>query len=120
MKAEDKYKTLLVIVVGLGLLYFLFDNIYLLYTSLAIGTLSFMFPIVGDWILKGWGLIGHTLGYINTKILLSLVFFVFLTPIALIQKLLTKSNFLNLKNPEGSNYLERNQTYEAKDFDNPW
>lgn len=120
MNQSEKHKNLLVIVVGLLVLYLIFKNIYIFYAACGIGIISLLVPIVGDWILTAWGMIGKVLGYINTKILLSLVFFIFLTPIALFQKLVSRTNFLGLKNMEGSNYTKRNHKYVAEDFENPW
>jgi hypothetical protein len=39
---------------------------------------------------KGWMWVGHILGWINTRILLSIVFYVLLTPIGLVFRLMGK------------------------------
>jgi hypothetical protein len=59
------------------------------------------------------------LGNINGKILLSIVFFIFLTPIAFISKLFNKDG-LQLKKTNKSYYQDRNHQYSAKDFENTW
>ncbi|MCP9767457.1 hypothetical protein EGI22_06005 [Lacihabitans sp. LS3-19] len=131
MKNSDKYQSLLVIVVGFLVLYFIFQKnydwrvfefkrIYFIYAALGVGVLSLMFDSVGDWILKGWMKIAEVLGFINTRIIMSLVFFVFLTPFALLQKLFSRSNFLSLKDSEDSVFHTRDHQYKPEDFDNIW
>jgi len=39
---------------------------------------------------RGWSLIAHVLGFINTRILLAIVFFVVLAPIALVMRAIGK------------------------------
>lgn len=38
-------------------------------------------------IAKGWGLVGHALGWVNSRILLTLLFFVVLWPVGLVSRL---------------------------------
>jgi hypothetical protein len=63
--------------------------------------------------------LGHVLGLINSKILLSLVFFLVLTPIAFLAKLRGK-NSLNLKRNTSSDsyYSTRNYEYKKEDLEN--
>src|SRR5215831_10308201 len=42
------------------------------------------------WIHKGWMFLGHVLGWINTRIILGVVFFAVITPIGLVRRLLRK------------------------------
>lgn len=131
MKNSDKYQSLLVIVVGFLVLYFIFQKdydwrifefkrIYFIYAALVVGVLSLMFDSVGDLILKGWMKIAEVLGFVNTRIIMSLVFFIFLTPFALLQKLFSRSNFLSLKDTEDSVFHTRDHQYKPEDFDNIW
>jgi hypothetical protein len=131
MKNVNKYQSILVIVVGFLVLYFIFrrdydwrfmifKREYFIYAAVLVGVLSLMFESVADIILKGWMKIAEVLGFINTRILLSLIFFVFLTPFALLQKLFARSNFLSLKDNTDSVFHERNHQYEPADFENIW
>lgn len=130
---QDKSKSLLVIVVGFLVLYSLFNyfgkevilwghfkTIWFLYISLGVGVLSLISETFGDLILKGWFKIAMVLGWINTRIILGLVFFVFLTPFAWLQKLFVRKNFLSLKDKESTVYHTRNHQYKPEDFDNIW
>ena len=131
MKTPNKFQSLLVIVVGFLVLYFIFrrnydwgfmefKRDYFLYAAVIVGVLSLMFDTVGDWILAGWMKIAEVLGYINTRILMSIIFFVFLTPFAWLQKVFSRKNFLSLKNKEDSVFHVRNHEYKSEDFENIW
>jgi hypothetical protein len=131
MKISDKYQSLLVIVVGFLVLYFIFQKnydwrifefkrVYFIYAALAVGVSSLMFDSIGDLILKGWMKIAEVLGFINTRIIMSLIYFIFLTPFALLQKLFSRRNFLSLKDSEDSVFHTRNHQYKPEDFDNIW
>lgn len=116
---EKELKSLLVIVIGLLVFYLIFDSVYFVYASLTIGGTSLIIPKVGQGVIWVWFKIAQVLGWINSRILLSLVYFIFLTPISFLYRL-TKKNGLNLKSPKNSIYEERNYTYQAEDLDNPW
>jgi hypothetical protein len=131
MKIADRFQSLLVIVVGFLVLYFIFQRnydwyffefkrSYFLYAAVGIGVSSLMFDAVADLILKGWMKIAEVLGFINTRILMTLVFFIFLTPFALLQRFLSRKNYLSLKDSEKTVFHTRDHQYQPEDFDNIW
>ncbi|MFC6999260.1 SxtJ family membrane protein [Rufibacter roseus] len=67
------------------------------------------------WLLRQWMRLLHLLGIINTKILLALIFFVVLTPLAWIYRLFNKE-----KPKENTNFTPRHHTFSASDFENPF
>jgi len=115
----EKLKSILVIVTGFMALGFMFKAQALYYTALIIGLVALIIPASQIAILYIWNKIAHILGWINTRILLSLVFYIFLFPISVISRIFNK-NMLGLKREEGSMYTERNHTYSASDLENPW
>ncbi len=124
MSAAEKTKAQLVIVTGMLVLYFIFKARYpwFLYIGAGVGVISLAVPVLGDLIVKGWYKLAEILGAINGRILLSIIFFIFLTPIALLSRLFVKKNPLALKKQEsgGSAFTERNHLYTAKDMENVW
>ncbi len=123
MSEADKAKAQLVIVTGLVVLYFIFDSRYpyLLYAATAIGVISIAIPVAGDLIVKGWYKLAEILGAINGRILLSLIFFVILFPVAVMSRIGKKKNPLGLKNDnQASAFTERNHLYTPKDLDQVW
>lgn len=120
-QAADRkpFQTLLVIVTGLLGLGVWMDKTILLYIALGIGLLGIASPFLARWIDWGWYKLAEVLGWINGRILLSIVFFVFLVPIALLYQLSTK-NPLSHKNPEGSMFKDRNHTFSKEDLEKSW
>ncbi len=62
------------------------------------------------------------LGYINTRLLLGIIFFLFLTPIAWLSRFFTRDKLqLTKKNgPRESYFRDRDHLYQAEDFEQPW
>ncbi len=116
---EKELKTILVIVIGLSIFYLITDTIILLYIALAIGLFSLAIPYVGFGIVWFWFKLAHVLGWINSRIILSVVYFLFLTPMAWLYRLSRKDG-LQLKKPIKTNFKERNHTYLPKDLENTW
>ncbi|CAG4993428.1 hypothetical protein DYBT9275_01168 [Dyadobacter sp. CECT 9275] len=120
MTEADKSKAQLVIVTGLVVLYFIFKSNYFLIAAAAVGIVSIAIPVAGDLIVKGWYKLAEVLGAINGKILLSIVFFVVLFPVALLAKF-GKKNPLALKKEETDTVFHtRNHRYTAKDLEQVW
>ncbi|WP_338869399.1 SxtJ family membrane protein [Spirosoma sp. SC4-14] len=118
----DMYKANLAISTGFLALYFIFGKKEsLLFIALGVGALTLLLPTLARWISFGWFKLAEGLGYINSRILLSIVFFLFLLPVALLYRLANR-NPLALRNGRRANSLfsERNQTYSAKDMENIW
>ena len=92
---------------------------YLLITSLVIGLIGVFSDFLSEKVAWVWGKFAHILGTFNSYWLLTVIFFVFLTPVAFLFKLTRKDN-LKLKAQKGSVYEERNHLYVAKDLENVW
>lgn len=128
---QNIHKTILVIVVGLITLSYVFqylDNKSLEFISglpllisiaSAIGLLSLLSNKMANAIVWLWEKLAQILGFINTRILLTALFYVFLVPIAAISRLFSKDP-MKLKNPKGTVFVTRNHTYTAKDLENMW
>ncbi|MHA7129405.1 hypothetical protein [Algoriphagus namhaensis] len=113
-------KTVLVISTGLLLLSLVFDLKVLLYSSLAIGIAGILSDWVSEKIEWVWFKLTYLLSLIVPNILLGLVFFLVLTPIAFFAGLFKKKDTLLIAKPEQSSYSTLNKTYKAQDLKNPW
>jgi hypothetical protein len=117
---QDRYKTILVMVTGLLAIALIFKISWLIMVSLVIGLLASFIPAAARWIEWGWLKLAMALGWINSRILLSVIYFVFLLPIAWISRLFTKDP-LALKNRRTSSlFVTRNHLYTKKDLENIW
>lgn len=93
---------------------FIYGAILLLVTGLFIKPLASM-------ITKAWLKFSCILGAINTKIILSLVFFLILTPLAYLFRLFNKNPLqLAKKSKSQSLYHDRNYKYVKSDFEKMW
>jgi membrane protease YdiL (CAAX protease family) len=120
MQNQDRYKSILVIVTGLLLLSLWFDTLYLDKAGILIGLLALLSSFFAKWIEWGWMKLALGLGWINSRILLSVIYFVFLLPIALVSRLFTKDPLKLKSRNEETMYAERNHQYTKEDLQNIW
>ena len=117
MTREKVNETLLVISTGLLVLFFIFKLNGFVIAAAVIGVLGLASKWAGDKIAWLWMKLSEVLGYVNGRILLSLIFFLFLVPIAFLSRL-SRGNTLQLKKkPEGSYFSDRNHSYVSKDLE---
>jgi hypothetical protein len=76
----------------------------------------------GALIARAWLTFGGALGAVNSRIILGAIFYLFLTPIALLARL-TRGDFLHLKKRAGADrsyWHARNHAYSAEDIGKLW
>jgi hypothetical protein len=118
MTWKPKHSSLTVIAIGFSVLYIVFHKYWML-IPVGIALLGFLINAVGEFLHKGWMLIAKVLGFINSRILLTLLFYVLLTPLALVFRLFNKTRLkYTLKN--NTSFVIRNHQYTIQDFRNPW
>jgi hypothetical protein len=119
---EDKIKAQLVMVTGFLVLSFVFSKYqsYFIYASTGLGIIFVAFPFLGNLIVKLWFKLAEILGWINSRIILSFIFFAFLSPLAFFFRLATKNPLTLKKTTEKSVFTERNHKYTAADLENIW
>ena len=119
---NNKAKSLETLLVLTGALIIFFwvshKKIYLL-----IGLILILIGITSSY-LSGkitwlWLKFSELIGAVMSKVILSVVYFVFLVPIAFLYQL-TKRDSLSLKRKQGSYYSHRNKQYSPKDIENIW
>lgn len=91
----------------------------LIIASTLIGLLNLISPKIGAYMAYAWLKFGHFLGWINSRIILTIVFYCILFPISLIFRL-TNKDPLQRKKTSGSNFSTRNHLYGKKDLENIW
>ncbi len=126
---QDRFKNILVIVVGFcAISYFVAYkwpeqvklSEWLLKGALIVGIVSLISSTVAKWIEWAWLKLALGLGWINSRIILSVIYFLFLLPIAWVSRLFTKDP-LNLKAKNASTlYATRDHEYKKEDLENIW
>jgi hypothetical protein len=117
---HDRFKTILVIVTGLLAIALIFHIPVLTKISLVIGIVSVFIPAFAKGIEWLWMKLALGLGWINSRILLSIIFFIFLLPIAWVSKIFRKDPLLIRGNKYTSLFTTRNHLYTKKDLENIW
>jgi multisubunit Na+/H+ antiporter MnhG subunit len=119
MSWQKKHSSLLVIIIGFAILFFLFRKEWMILPIL-ITMIGFLINPLGEYIHLFWMMIAKVLGYINSRIFLFILFFFILTPVALLMRLLGKATYF--KNSEKRNTLfeQRNHLYVKEDIEHPF
>ena len=128
MSKEKVLETILVIVTGLLFVFafasheanFLENKINFIYLSaLLIALLS----VISFWFAKAisylWYKLADAMGFIMSKVILSLIFYLFLLPLSIFYRIFNR-DLLTLKKRKESYYKSINRLYISKDFENPW
>ncbi len=117
---QDRYKSILVIVSGLLAISLIFETRWLMLAALIIGVVSVFIPVAAKGIEWVWFRLAVALGWLNSRILLSIIYFVFLLPLALISRLFTKDPLMLKNRKAQSLFVTRNHLYSKKDLENTW
>ncbi|MEX2231575.1 MAG: SxtJ family membrane protein [Cyclobacteriaceae bacterium] len=120
MQAQDRFKTILVIVTGLLALAWIFNVPVLGKIGLAIGAISIFIPPAARAIEWTWFKIALALGWVNSRVLLSIIYFVFLMPLAWISRFFTKDPLALKKDKRATLFTTRDHLYTGKDLENIW
>ncbi|MEO1437173.1 MAG: SxtJ family membrane protein [Bacteroidota bacterium] len=117
---EIHYSTILVMVTGFLVLYHFLEHSWLFYTSLCLGLIGSFSPFMVRQIHWAWMKLGLALGWINSRILLTIVYYVFLLPIAFLSKLGRKDQLQLKQKQRETTYQTREHQYEAEDLKHPF
>jgi len=81
---------------------------------------ALVFPRALAPVERGWSLLAHALGWINTRILLAFVFFVVLAPIALFMRIIGKDPLERRRDRSRSTYWRTREPAEADRLTRPY
>lgn len=126
-KPSDRYKNILVIVIGLAVVGWIPSipfsqewRVIIWKAAVVIGLASMLSSTVARAIEWGWLKLALGLGWINSRIILGIVFFIFLTPIAWLARLFTRDPLQLKRKASGTLYHSRDHTYTKEDLENIW
>ncbi len=123
LNREKELETILVLCVALVIFYFFTkqQHLYLLKLSIALGLIGMFSKYLTSKISWAWLKVGEMMGAVMSKVILSIVFFGFLFPLAILSRIFSgNKNALQLIKTGNSYYFIRNHKYEAKDLKNVW
>lgn len=93
---------------------------WMIFAAIGIQTLSLISPAFAKLAANAWMTFGKGLGWINSRIILSVVYILVLTPVAFLYRIFSGDK-MQLKKTEGASYFkDRSKSYEPSDFEKPW
>lgn len=121
MADKKTMQTILVIVTGFTVVFILSRLKTFLSLAIIVSVGSLLSDYVAGKIAWAWDKLAEGLGFVTSKILLTMVFFIFLTPVAALARLFSKKDSLQLKKSSGSSYyIAREHAYIKNDLENVW
>lgn len=114
-------EAILAICMGLLIVFWFTEIKGFLLGSIILGMTSLLSKRLAAFVARLWFALSEFLGMINSKVILSLLFFLILTPIALLYRLFKGDTLQLKKKKEGDSYFkERNHRFEKKDLEHPF
>lgn len=120
MRSPQPLQSVLVVVVGMIAGYLLSGKPWMLYGALGIGLSGALSPALARCVHTVWMTLGRALGLVVPKILLTLLFYLLLTPLAWLSGWLGPSDPLQLHNTRDSMFREVNKSFDRRHFEKPW
>ena len=119
MNKEKHLETILVLVLALFVFYWIFKVPALLVIAGTLTAIGIFIPFLAAKIHWAWMKLAHALGFVMNKVLLTIIFFLVVLPLALLSRAFGK-NTVQLKRNQTSYFKERNFTYTKESLENVW
>lgn len=124
LNREKELEVMLTICVGVLIVYFATGQQYrwLIAIAIVLGVVGAFSKFLTAKIARSWIKLGEAMGFVMSKVILTIIFFGFLFPLAVLSRLFNRGqDALQLKRKTlGTYYHERHHTYSAKDLENTW
>ena len=120
MNKEKKLETILILCVALVVFYLIFPLELLLFLSIFIGIIGLFFNYLSSKITWLWLKLSKALGFVSSIVLLTIIFYIVLLPIALLYRLFNKDSLHLKKGKAISYYVSKNHEFTSKDLEDPW
>ncbi len=118
----DRIKTLetsLVLTTAFLLVYLITKNDLFLYLSFGFGITGIFIKPLAKYIAVAWFKLADILNFIISKIILGILFFIVLFPVAMLYRI-SNHDKLRRKRSKITTWNERNHSYSATDLENIW
>jgi hypothetical protein len=119
MKKEKTVEALLVITTGFLVLFCIYKKEWMLFVALGAGLTGIFIKPLASLIAKGWIKLGELLGFVVSKVVLALLFYILFVPISLLYNLFNKDT-LALRRQNRSLWNNRDFEYKPSDLKNSW
>lgn len=82
--------------------------------------LAFIYPRALAPIYHLWMQLGQVLGWVNNRLILGLIFFLVVTPMAMVMKLLKRDTMARQLDPDCASYRQRSRARTAQQLHRPY
>ena len=107
-----------------GVLPWLFNRAFPMWPHVAGGifvVIALVAPRALAWPHRLWMLVGHGLGWFNSRLILSVLFFVLIFPIGLVMRLFGRTAMLRRRDAQATTYrIASSRTPDAKSMERPF
>ena len=117
---SDPRQTILVITLGMIVVYLAFQVKWAINVALIVGVAGLLSDKLAEKIDWLWMKLTWVLSMIVPNILLSAVFYLFLTPIAIFSRIFGEKNPLSVKNITPSLFKDHGKAFDKASFEKPW
>lgn len=119
MNKHKTITTILAILTWFVIIYLITKFITILYLAALLLILVLISHKIRNFIIYLWTKFGELLGYINSRIVLFVLFYLFITPYSLILRFILRKPSILEKN-ELTSFIKKEYTYGVNDFKNMW
>ncbi|MBS2098164.1 SxtJ family membrane protein [Carboxylicivirga linearis] len=116
MSREKSLETIIVLALVSLIISLWRDIHWLIYVSIGFLVVALASKKITNLIGKSWFGFSHYFGIVMNHIILFIIFFLFLLPLSLLQKLMRKKQ----SKKDTSYFQKRNHWFSVKDIEHPW
>lgn len=123
VKTERKkdLETVAVLAVFFLIFYYISKKTVFIIIALTLLVIAVLFKKIASRIASFWLAFSHILSNVNSKIILTLVFYLVLTPLAFLRRLFDRDHLKLKRNPRATTYFDsRDHTFKREDFEKVW
>lgn len=119
---DDPLRVTAVVVLAVLLFGYFLAVDWLVYFGLGLLGLALLSSTVNEYFAWIWMKFARMIGTVNSKVILTIIFYLFLTPISLLYRAVMGNPLISIRNEgENDSYLvSRNKTFTRDDFKTPW
>jgi L-cystine uptake protein TcyP (sodium:dicarboxylate symporter family) len=119
MSEKKSLETIIVLALAASVAYVWLEIEWLIYVSMGLMAIALISKKLTEWIGIIWFSVSHYLGLVMNYVIMFIIYFLFLCPLAFLQRLMNK-NQMRKDRKTDSYFQKRNHVYSEKDIDHPW
>ncbi len=116
----DPTKTVFTITVGFLIVYLITSWNWAIITSLLVGVFGLFSKKIAGVINSFWMKLTLVLSYIIPNLIMAIIYYVILVPVALLSRIVNRDDDMHLKSGGDSTYVDINRKIDAKSLEKMW